>query len=264
MKRTALLLLTVMAACAGGAEKRQPLSPPVIRLNPALRDIGQVYVFVEHGELELERRLNTRELKFKIEKHLKQAGIQTARGPISGEPFRAQRRSVLKVEIDKLKLGNWQGPVYRIKTSLESVTFLKTSPPHMLEVPVWIRCGTINAGNTGQVNPVIGRLAAIHVESFIKDYFSANPDKSRADKPERLSERSKSVTKPAVEKEAAVAIEYLASKNSKRFHLPDCIWTRRISARNLVTYKTLAEAADDGKSPCKTCKPQQPVKEVEK
>ena len=48
---------------------------------------------------------------------------------------------------------------------------------------------------------------------------------------------------------------FLASKNSKVFHKPDCKSVPTISAANLVKYVTREEAIAAGKKPCAICKP---------
>lgn len=44
---------------------------------------------------------------------------------------------------------------------------------------------------------------------------------------------------------------YVGSKNSKKYHLPDCKWAKRIKPENLVCYKSEEEVKDLEK--CKTC-----------
>ena len=45
------------------------------------------------------------------------------------------------------------------------------------------------------------------------------------------------------------------SKRSDKYHRPDCRWAKMISAANLVTFKSAAEAKAAGYAPCKTCRP---------
>ena len=58
---------------------------------------------------------------------------------------------------------------------------------------------------------------------------------------------------PAPEPPPKVA--YVASTKSIPFHLPSCIWARRILPENLQTFQTRAEAVKAGHRPCKVCKP---------
>jgi len=48
---------------------------------------------------------------------------------------------------------------------------------------------------------------------------------------------------------------YVAAKNSKVFHRPDCKWAKRISPKNKIIFKTRQDALNAGRRPCKVCKP---------
>lgn len=54
---------------------------------------------------------------------------------------------------------------------------------------------------------------------------------------------------------AASGEEFCASAKGKTFHRASCEWAGKISAANLVKYKTREEAIAAGKKPCSTCKP---------
>ena len=53
----------------------------------------------------------------------------------------------------------------------------------------------------------------------------------------------------------AVDYKYVGSKSSDKYHYPDCKWAKKISPKNLVTFKTAQEAVKAGYVPCKVCKP---------
>ena len=53
----------------------------------------------------------------------------------------------------------------------------------------------------------------------------------------------------------AADFKYVGSKNSNKYHYPDCKWAKKISAKNLVTFKTAEEAVKARYVPCKVCKP---------
>lgn len=48
---------------------------------------------------------------------------------------------------------------------------------------------------------------------------------------------------------------YVASKNSNKFHRPDCKWGQKIVPRNLIRFNSVDEAFDAGYEPCKVCRP---------
>jgi methylphosphotriester-DNA--protein-cysteine methyltransferase len=49
--------------------------------------------------------------------------------------------------------------------------------------------------------------------------------------------------------------KYVGSAKSNKYHYPDCKWAKKISPKNLVTFKTAQEAVKAGYVPCKVCKP---------
>ncbi|ARN55988.1 hypothetical protein [Sedimentisphaera salicampi] len=50
--------------------------------------------------------------------------------------------------------------------------------------------------------------------------------------------------------------KFCASKNSQTFHKTDCFFVERILEKNLVYFSSYKEAADSGREPCQSCKPQ--------
>jgi len=53
----------------------------------------------------------------------------------------------------------------------------------------------------------------------------------------------------------AADFKYVGSKNSNKYHYPHCKWAKKISAKNLLTFKTAQDAVKAGYVPCKVCKP---------
>ena len=47
----------------------------------------------------------------------------------------------------------------------------------------------------------------------------------------------------------------VASRNSDKFHRPDCKWAMKISQRNLIKFKTREDAIKVGFKPCGVCRP---------
>jgi methylphosphotriester-DNA--protein-cysteine methyltransferase len=48
---------------------------------------------------------------------------------------------------------------------------------------------------------------------------------------------------------------YVGSSQSNKYHLVECKWAKKISPKNLVKFKTVAEVKKAGYVPCKVCKP---------
>ena len=49
--------------------------------------------------------------------------------------------------------------------------------------------------------------------------------------------------------------KYVGSKNSKKYHYPDCRYAKKISQENKIWFKSIKEAQEAGYEPCKVCKP---------
>jgi hypothetical protein len=100
----------------------------------------------------------------------------------------------------------------------------------------------------------IEKTVISQTETFIVAWTAANPPGEGASNPNNPAEVQTEPVKSPIHT-AQAEYKYVASKNSKVFHRPDCSSAKRISAHNLVTYRTRAEAINDGKRPCKICKP---------
>lgn len=51
--------------------------------------------------------------------------------------------------------------------------------------------------------------------------------------------------------------KFVGSKNSDKYHYKTCVWAKKISSSNLVTFKSVTEAKKAGYQACKVCKPQE-------
>ncbi len=49
--------------------------------------------------------------------------------------------------------------------------------------------------------------------------------------------------------------KYVGSKNSDKYHIPSCIWAKKIKPENLICFGSIKEAEDKGYKPCSVCKP---------
>ncbi|MEW6110437.1 MAG: Ada metal-binding domain-containing protein [Nitrospirota bacterium] len=49
--------------------------------------------------------------------------------------------------------------------------------------------------------------------------------------------------------------EFWGSKNSDKYHYPDCRWSQKIKPHNLVIFETPEKALKAGYVPCKVCRP---------
>ena len=49
--------------------------------------------------------------------------------------------------------------------------------------------------------------------------------------------------------------DFWASKNSNKYHYPNCRWAQKINPKNLIVFKTTSDAIKAGYVPCKVCRP---------
>jgi 2-keto-myo-inositol isomerase len=104
----------------------------------------------------------------------------------------------------------------------------------------------------------LAKMKAAVNKALSASYLAANPparqaSNGRASETDSLTATEKQ-TKPGA-RSAVAGYEYVASKNSKVFHKPECRWAKRIKLENLVGYSSRDEAIKAGKRPCKQCKP---------
>ena len=74
-------------------------------------------------------------------------------------------------------------------------------------------------------------------------------DKDRMEKVIVSMASSFSIAKPACED------RYVGSKNSDKFHYPECKWARKIKEENQIWFNSRQEAINKGYVPCKVCDP---------
>jgi hypothetical protein len=58
----------------------------------------------------------------------------------------------------------------------------------------------------------------------------------------------------------ALSAEFWGSKNSNKYHYPNCKWAQKINPGNLVVFKSPNDAVKSGYIPCKVCKPPTGIK----
>ncbi|TAL28327.1 MAG: hypothetical protein EPN94_00515 [Nitrospirae bacterium] len=56
----------------------------------------------------------------------------------------------------------------------------------------------------------------------------------------------------------SLGAEFWGSKNSNKYHYPDCKWAQKIKPDNLVKFKSPEDAIKASYIPCKVCKPPMP------
>jgi len=60
---------------------------------------------------------------------------------------------------------------------------------------------------------------------------------------------------PSVQQPATTTGKFVGSKNSDKYHYPDCSYAKKIKPENLVEFSSVQEAMERSYVPCKVCKP---------
>jgi len=258
-----LIILVVLTGilctpCLGKTQSARPVKLGlVIEPNPALTDIEELYVVIMHPGLEPNRDgLVWKELRAKVEHKLVKAGIRMYSGNVRGWPV--SQTPVFIVDIHMSKLEDLQKYVFCVQTSLSRPVHLAKERGRVFRADVWkkgLRMQTISVQN---MPATITAVVLEEVETFIPAHRAANPPgrqfpNAKASETGSLTATEKQ-PKPGA-KSAVAEYKYVASKNSKVFHKPDCRWAKRIKPENLVGYNSKEEVIKAGKRPCKVCKP---------
>lgn len=98
-------------------------------------------------------------------------------------------------------------------------------------------------------------LARIYREQFDKFWDGTYIDTCRYEDKNRLEKLpvATGVTLPIAK--SSYKGKYVASKNSNKFHKPECMWAQKIKSENQVWFNSRQEAINKGYIPCKVCKP---------
>ncbi len=252
-------LLTILSIPAlAKVEPPLPEDPTgilIARAHPRLAGIKGLHVYIAKPEAWAKLYgLALKDLKSKIELKLTLRGIAQIPRMYNGRFISSPE---LRVDVDVLGLDNSQQYVFRVQTSLARSVHLAARPNLGFMADVWKAKAAMQAVSIQNLPPTITKVVLAQIDSFIEDYRIANPPgKQTADANDiaALITAPTMQTKPTV-KPTTAEHKYVASKNSKVFHKPDCSSAKRIKPTNLVTYGTRDKATEAGKRPCKICKP---------
>lgn len=245
------------------------------RPNPTLADIGRLYVVIvkRHSQPD-DNGLLLKELEQSVRDKLKDAHITVAEDNVDkmksdfkkvllrrlkeNNVRNLRLRSVyipeLRIDIDALKLTDSQRYVFRIQTSVARAVCLSREYRPLFKADVWKVKPTMQMVSVKSMPAKVTDVVLEQVEAFIVAYIAANPPGTRPPDANDITGKPEKLTKPDA-KRAVAQYKYVASKNSKVFHKPECRWVKRIKPANLVGYNSRNEAIEAGKRPCKMCKP---------
>ena len=252
-------------------EDRRPIL--IGKANPALAGIEKLYVVIVPPDTGPKKDgLVWKELDKLVRDKLKNAGITIAEDDVDkinpdlakvlkkrlnsvrNLKFRSVNIPELRVDIEMLKLKGSQQYVFRIQIALSRLVYLAKDSSWSIKADVWKVEPPMQAISVQNMPAVVTDVVLEQVDAFIAAYCAANPPGTRPSATNDITVKPEKLTKPDA-KRAVAEYKYMASKNSKVFHKPECRWVKRIKPANLVGYNSRNEAIEAGKRPCKMCKP---------
>ena len=234
-------------------EDRRPIL--IGQPNPQLFGIKKLHIVIVPVDTEPNRHgLVWEELEAKAQHKLKEAGIAAYVKINHKYSIWSYYLPDLRVDIDMLKLEDSHQYVFHIQTFFSDKVRLLRDPSLFIEADVWKVSPVMQTVSAENMPARVTEVVLNQVEAFIHAYLAANPPGTRPSAPNDITVKPEKLTKPDAKRTVA-EYKYVASKNSKVFHKPDCRWVKRILAKNLVGYNNRGEAIQAGKRPCKLCKP---------
>jgi len=282
----AVLIAVLCVPCSGDTElpppiKQQAIGDPPFALgligqsNPALAGIEQLYVVIKAPDSEPNKDgLVFKKLQEKVKSKLESAGLKIAKDDVPKKfetilkkrfekngkkqahlKFRSINIPELRVDINMLKLQDSKWHVFHIQTSLAAKVLLGQDPSRFLKAAVWKVEPAMQAVAAQKMPAKVTEEVLEQIDAFVLAYIVANMAREQTPEANDVGTAiQKEPVKPLSQLQFA-KYKYVASKNSKVFHRPDCTWAKRIKPKNLVGYNTRQEAIRAGKRPCKICKP---------
>lgn len=250
----ACFMAFLVAASLGGtseASRAVDETPLLIAGDPVLADVDRVAVVLATRETPtVEGLINAKILKAQISQKLREAGMM----PVEENSESPQR---LLVHIEGVEVPGSDQYVYRVQTALCRLVMVPGQGNRRIQVEAWRVRPVMAVAARGKAGDAIRTAVLVQTDVFIEARKTARSLPDGVKDAGKDSAASGSVDPPpnpqAVESESAGP--FVASKSSGVFHRPDCRWAQNISGDNRLGYKTREEAVQNGKRPCKSCKP---------
>lgn len=252
-----LAVVTAILCAPAPGEIELPLPKPLLiaRANPALAGIDKLCVVIVLHDTEPNKVALVREqVQAEVVQKLIEVGINTVPRRLRDSLYEGYKIPEFRVDIDMLKLKDLQRYVFRIQTSLSRPVYLAKDSSWSIKADVWKKDLPMQAISVKNMPAKVTGVVLEQVDAFIHAYSIANPPGTRPSDANDITGKPEKLTKPD-EKRIVAEYKYVASKNSKVFHKPECRWAKRIKPANLVGYNSREEVIEAGKRPCKMCKP---------
>jgi len=240
----------LLATSAGGATDvllDRNDEPLLVSADPVLADVNQLTVVLATRDTPgVERMIDAADVKARVLQKLGEAGVGVV-------PRGTETAPRLVVDIEGMEVPGSDQCVFRVQTALDRLVIVPGQGNRQLMTEVWRVGPTMAVVARSQVGGAICDAVLIQTGAFADAHRTAR----------RLLGATKDTagaapgsTQTASQTAAGtLPTTFVASKNGRVFHRPDCRWAQNISADNLVRYQTREEALASGKKPCKSCKP---------
>lgn len=255
---TAFVFLSVSAKAADTESPSMPLTHPG-RANPALEGIDELYIVIEPADSGPgQDGLSWNELQTSIKSRIEKAGITVVGPDRLGPSAKARGVPELRVKMEMVKFTDADLYVYRAQVSL-AVEARLAQRDLFFKAEVWQSMPSMRTVSVQAMPDTVTSTILNQVQQFIDAWRASNLQKTPhlqplpqdPNVPAPRPRQALELTVPAPQAQ----YEYVASKNSKVFHKPQCSSAKRIHPENLVYYKTRSDGLSAGKRPCRLCNP---------
>jgi hypothetical protein len=162
-------------------------------------------------------------------------------------------RPQLRIAVDVLRLEDCKMCVFHVQTSLSRRSVLEGPRKIHMKPDVW-KAGTLMAAvQTDEMPGKVTEVVLEQVERFVTCLLMANPDGFEVSDTDGISEGKVGKKENQAERPVRGPYPFVASKNSKVFHIAGCQWADTIKQENLIGFAKRAEALQSGRRPCRRC-----------
>lgn len=170
-----ILVIVTGILCISAFAGVELLSPEYMPALPDLSDSAGIVVMIPPSKLNIEG-LSWGELHKKVFQKIKKAGIKMYSGPIRGSIMHFNMPiSILRIDIDMLKLDDLQQCVFRIQASFACQVSLADEPERYMKADIWWGQPTMQVVSIEDMPVKVTEVVLQQVDNFIKSYFAVNP-----------------------------------------------------------------------------------------
>jgi hypothetical protein len=256
MKPAHKILLLALAAAAIALPAAA--SPDAAAQLPA--GIKNASVAVEPADPKLAQAagVNVSELQQKLSARLTQAGLKVVQAAEHAAAESACAKYLVRVVLGAP--GEDEQQAYWVDTQLLAPAILLHQPEYACFAVLWQKGSTaIQTADRQKLAEAVENASLALTDEFIRTWASAAPA-AVTPTPTQTDEVGSAAATVAPAKQIPTSQQaagqyYIASKNSKVFHHPDCPFARQIAPKNLVRFPDRSSATVTNRRPCQKCNP---------